>query len=270
MAAFTLLTALADPVLTAAVLARMSAAVFAGALPLTEQVPFKVRGVLAICLTVIALPAAGHSRGASLAAEPLPTGLPGVVISEAVVGLGLGLVVAAIVAAAAWAGGLVGSVSGLSWADDFATPSGDPEPTGVARLAWWLGLAGFFAAGGHLAVVAGLLESVRVMPVGSLFAAGGAESPLVAVVAAAPAVALSLVMALAVPALAAVVTFHLALAICLRTVRFDPGQGLLQALAAIVVMFTFIAGAEAWLGGFGAVAHAQIERSFAGEPAHGP
>jgi flagellar biosynthesis protein FliR len=145
MAAFTLLTALADPVLTAAVLARMSAAVFAGALPLTEQVPFKVRGVLAICLTVIALPAAGHSRGASLAAEPLPTGLPGVVISEAVVGLGLGLVVAAIVAAAAWAGGLVGSVSGLSWADDFATPSGDPEPTGVARLAWWLGLAALTA-----------------------------------------------------------------------------------------------------------------------------
>jgi flagellar biosynthesis protein FliR len=269
MAASTLLTALADPVLAAAVLARMSAAVFAGALPLTDQVPFKVRGVLAVCLTVLALPAAGHSRAASLAAQPLPI----VIVGEAVVGLGLGLVVAAIVAAAAWAGGLLGSVSGLSWADDFATPSGDPEPTGVARLAWWLGLAGFFAAGGHLAVVTGLLESVRVMPVGSLFAvggSGGAESPLVAVVTAAPALALALVMALAVPALAAVVTFHLALAICLRTVRFDPGQGLLQALAAIVVMFTFIAGAEAWLGGFGAVAHAQIERSFAGEPAHGP
>jgi flagellar biosynthetic protein FliR len=263
MAASTLLTALADPVLAAAVLARMSAAVFAGALPLADQVPLKVRGVLAVCLAVLALPAAAHNRAASLAAQPWPA----VVLGEAVAGLGLGLVAAAIVAAAAWAGGLLGSVSGLSWADDFATPAGDPEPTGVARLAWWLGVAGFFAAGGHLAVVAGLFESVRLMPVGSLFAAGGAESPLVAVVAAAPAVALSLVTALAVPALAAVVTFHLALAICLRTVRFDPGQGLLQALAAIVVMFAFIAGAEAWLGGFGAVAHAQIERSFAGEPA---
>jgi len=266
MAASTLLTALADPVLTAAVLARMSAAVFAGVLPLTEQVPLRVRGLLAVCMTALALPTASAVRAPSWAAQPLPLVIGG----EAVVGLGLGLVVAAIVAAAAWAGGLVGSVSGLSWADDFATPSGDPEPTGVARLAWWLGLAGFFAASGHLAVVAGLLESVRVMPVGGLFAAGGAESQLVAVVVAAPALALSLVTALAVPALAAGVTFHLAVAICLRTVRFDPGQGLLQALAAIVVMFTFIAGAEAWLGGFGAVAHAQVERSFAGEPADGP
>jgi flagellar biosynthetic protein FliR len=266
MPASTLLTMLADPVLAGAVLARMAAAVFAGALPLTGQVPLKVRVMLAVCLTVLALPAAGHSRAASLAAQPLPI----VIVGEAVVGLGLGLVVAAIVAAAAWAGGLLGSVSGLSWADDFATPSGDPEPTGVARLAWWLGLAGFFAAGGHLAVVAGLLESVRLMPVGCLFAGQRVEPSLVAVVVTAPALALSLVTALAVPVLAAVVTFHLAVAICLRTVRFDPGQGLLQALAAIVLMFAFLAGAEAWLGGFGAVAHAQIERSFAGEPARGP
>lgn len=266
MAASSLLTALADPLLAAAVLARMSVAVIAGCVPLADHVPLKVRGVLAVCLTLLVLPAAAHARTASLAAQPVFAVIGG----EAVVGLGLGLVTAAVVAAAAWAGGLIGSVAGLSWADDFATPAGDPEPTGVARLAWWLGLAGFFAAGGHLAVVAGLLESVRVMPVGGVFAGQGAESPLVAVVAAAPAVALALVTALAVPALAAVVTFHLALAICLRTVRFDPGQGLLQALAAVVVMFAFVAGAEAWLGGFGAVAHAQIERSFAGDPGPAP
>lgn len=266
MPASTLLTALADPVLASAVLARMAAAVFAGVLPLTGQVPLTVRALLAVCLSALALPVAAQARGGTPAMPPPAA----VIIGEVVVGLGLGVVAAAIVAAAAWAGGLVGSVSGLSWADDFTTPAGDPEPTGVARLAWWLGLAGFFAADGHLAVVAGLLESVRVMPVGSLFAGHGGESPLVAVVAAAPALALSLVTALAVPALAAVVTFHLALAICLRTVRFDPGQGLLQALAAIVVMFTFIAGAEAWLGGFGAVAHARIEHAFAGDPGRAP
>jgi len=266
MATSTLFTAVTDPVLAAAVLARMSAAVFTGAVPLADQVPLKVRGALAVCLAVLALPAAGHSGGAPLAAAQLPA----VVVGEAVVGLGLGLVAAAVVAAAAWAGGLLGSVSGLSWADDFTTPAGDPQPTGVARLAWWLGLAGFFAAGGHLAVVAGLLESVRGIPVGSLCTPGAAESPLVTVVAAAPAAALALVMALVVPALAAVVTFHLAAAICLRTVRFEPGQGLLQAVAAIIVMFTFIAGAEAWLGGFGAVAHAQIERSLGGPPAPDP
>jgi flagellar biosynthetic protein FliR len=147
MPASTLLTALADPVLAGAVLSRMAAAVFAGVLPLTGQVPLTVRVVLAVCLSVLALPVAAQARGGTPAVPPPAA----VIIGEAVVGLGLGLVVAAIMAAAAWAGGLLGSVSGLSWADDFATPAGDPEPTGVARLAWWLGLAGFFAADGHLA-----------------------------------------------------------------------------------------------------------------------
>ena len=100
MATSTLFTAVTDPVLAAAVLARMSAAVFTGAVPLADQVPLKVRGALAVCLAVLALPAAGHSGGAPLAAAQLPA----VVVGEAVVGLGLGLVAAAVVAAAAWAG----------------------------------------------------------------------------------------------------------------------------------------------------------------------
>lgn len=261
MAMAALLTALADPSLAAAVLARMSAAVLAGALPLAEHVPLKVRGVLAVALTLLVLPTASATGGATLAGQPLPF----VLVGEAIVGLGLGLVVAAIVAAATWAGSLLGSVSGLSWAEDF-TPSGDAEPAGLTRLAWWLGVAGFFAAGGHLAVVAGLLESVRSVPVGSVFAADAGGSPVVDVVIAAPSLALSLVTALAAPALAAVITFHLALAICLRTLRFDPGQGLLQALAAVVVVLSLVAGAEAWLGGFGGVAHAQIEQAFAAGP----
>lgn len=261
MAMSALLTALADPALAAAVLARMSAAVLAGALPLTEQVPLRVRGVLAVALAILSLPTAATAGGATLAGQPLAF----VLVGEAVVGLGLGLVVAAIVAAATWAGSLLGSVSGLSWAEDF-TPAGGAEPAGLARLAWWLGVAGFFAAGGHLAVVAGLLESVRVVPVGGMFGADAAASPVVDVVLAAPDLALSLVTALAAPAVAAVVAFHLAMAICLRTLRFDPGQGLMQAIAAVVVVLGLVAGAEAWLGGFGAVAHAQIEQALAAGP----
>jgi len=260
MAMSALITAVADPALAAAVLARMSAAVFVGGLPLTDQVPLKVRGVLAVTLALLALPTAAAAGRAAVVGQALPF----VLVGEAIVGLGLGLVVAAIVAAATWAGSLLGSVSGLAWAEDF-TPAGDAEPVGLARLAWWLGVAGFFAAGGHLAVVAGLLESVRTVPIGSLFVPAAGESPMVSVVIAAPGLALSLVTALAVPALATVITFHLALAICLRTVRFDPGQGLLQALVAVVLVLALVAGAEAWLGGFGAVAHAQIERSLAGD-----
>jgi flagellar biosynthetic protein FliR len=257
MAMSALLTAVSDPVLAAAVLARMSAAVFVGGLPLADQVPLKVRGVLAVTLALLALPTAAAGRAAVVGQA-----LPFVLVGEAIVGLGLGLVVAAIVAAATWAGSLLGSVSGLAWAEDF-TPAGDAEPAGLARLAWWLGVAGFFAAGGHLAVVAGLLESVRSVPVGSVFAAGAVESPIVDVVIAAPGLALSLVTALAAPALAAVIAFHLAMTICLRTLRFDPGQGLMQAIAAVVVVLVLVAGAEAWLSGFGGVAQAQIEQSLA-------
>jgi len=258
MAMSALLTAVSDPVLAAAVLARMSAAVFVGGLPLTVQVPRKVRGVLAVTLALLALPTAAAAGRAAVVGQTLPF----VLVCEAIVGLGLGLVVAAIVAAATWAGSLLGSVSGLAWAEDF-TPAGDAEPAGLARLAWWLGVAGFFAAGGHLAVVAGLLESVRSVPVGSVFAAGAVESPIVDVVIAAPGLALSLVTALAAPALAAVIAFHLAMTICLRTLRFDPGQGLMQAIAAVVVVLVLVAGAEAWLSGFGGVAQAQIEQSLA-------
>ncbi|MFM9057563.1 MAG: flagellar biosynthetic protein FliR [Planctomycetaceae bacterium] len=235
----------------AAVVARMAAAVAVGAVPLGDFVPFRARAVLAVALAVVALP---HAAGAAGAATPL------VVASEAVVGAGLGLVAAAVFAAAAWAGGVVGSVAGLSWADEFA-PEGDPQSAGLARLAAWLGIAGFFAAGGHLAVVAGLLDSFRALPVGAPLGAVAAR------VIGAPDVALGLALALAGPALAAVVVFHVAAAVCVRTVRFAPGQGLLQAGAAAVALAIVVAGLPAWLDGFGAAARGRVERSFAAAPA---
>jgi hypothetical protein len=144
-------------------------------------------------------------------------------------------------------------VSGLAWADDFAA-AGDPQVAGTARLAWWLGLAGFLAAGGHLAVVAGLLDSVHAIPVG-----GGPDtaawSDRVIVT---TGVALDLAVALAGPALAAVLAFHVAAAVCLQAVRSTPGQGLLQGAAAVVTIAALAAGAAGWAGGFGGVARDQV------------
>lgn len=232
--------------------ARMAAAVAVGGLPLAGVVPLRVRATLAVALAVVALP---HAAAAPAGATPLA------VVGDAAVGAGLGLVAAAVGAAAGWAGAVVGSLAGLSWADDFA-PADDPQAAGLARLAGWLGLAGFLAAGGHLAVVAGLVDSVRVLPLGTPPAAIAAR------VTGAADVALGLALALAGPALAAVVTFHLAAAICLRAVRFVPGQGILQAAAAAVALAMVVAGAPAWLDGFGGAARGRIERGFAAAPEH--
>lgn len=230
-----------------AVCARMAAAVAVGAMPLGAVVPLRARGALALALAAVALP---H---AAIGADAGPPAL--VILAEALVGAGLGLVVAACSAAAAWAGGLVGSVTGLSWADDFAA-DGDPQAGGVARLAWWLGLAGFFAMDGHLAVVAGLVDSFRTLPVGT------PPGAILARVAEAPDAALSLALSLAGPALVAVVTFHVAAAVCLRTVRFAPGQGLLQAAAALAALGIIVVGTPAWLDGFGAAARDRVERTL--------
>lgn len=232
--------------------ARMAAAVAVGAMPLGAVVPLRARGALALALAAVALPHATLAPGAG------PPAL--VILGESLVGAGLGLVAAACCAAAAWAGGLVGSVTGLSWADDFA-PAGDAQAGGVARLAWWLGLAGFFAANGHLAVVAGLVDSFRALPVGT------PPGAIAARVTEAPDCALALALSLAGPALVAVVTFQVAAAVCLRTVRFAPGQGMLQAAAALVALGIVVVGAPAWLDGFGAAARDRVTR---GLPASAP
>jgi flagellar biosynthetic protein FliR len=236
----------ADPPLAAGVIVRMAAAVAVGCLPLLPLVPVRIRAALAVGLAIAALPAAASARGQALSAEPLPL----LLVGEACVGLGLGLVASAVLAAAGWAGGILGSVAGLSWAEDFGPEDGG-DTEGVGRLAWWLGLAAFFGAGGHLAVVAGLVDSVRALPVGTAFVTnlaaqaathGVPGGPLAAIVTTLPALGLSLALALAGPALAAVVAFHVTAAICLRTIRFAPGQGMLQAASALVLIGGLVVG----------------------------
>lgn len=233
----------------AAVCARVITAVAVGTLPLGSALPIRVRVAVAVALAAAAWPQA------AAAVRPGPSAFA--VVGEVVVGLGLGLVVAATCAAAAWAGGIIGSVAGLAWADDF-TPDGDAQSAGLARLAWWLGLAGFLAAGGHLAVVAGLIDSFQALPVGV-----GPAAITDRVVAAAGS-AVHLALSLAGPALAAVTAFHVAAAICLRTIRLVPGAGMLQAAAAAVAIALVVAGLPTWIDGFGTAARSRVEQDLAG------
>lgn len=231
------------------VCARVAAAVATGTLPILPGASLRIRGTLAAVLAAVAVPGA---LAAAAHDAPRATGgsaVGGLLIGEVLVGVGLGTAVAAVLAAAGWAGGILGSVSGLSWADDFdPDPAGQGESAGIARLARWVGLAAFFAAGGQLAVVAGLVDSVRHVPVGTAFA-GPAGGWLETVVVTAPGAALDLAVLFAMPALTAVVAFHLAAAVCLRTIPFTPGHGLLQSLAAVVLLVALWLSAESWAGG---------------------
>lgn len=246
-----------DPVCAAGVLARMGAAVAAGGLAIAPRVGGRVQAALALALTGAALPAAA-TRAEQAAIVPLVAG-------ELLVGLALGATVAAVLAAARWAGGVVGSLAGLSWADDF-TPDGDPQSAGTAALAGWLAVGGFLVADGHLQVIAGFVDSVRAIPVGALAAGEAARADaLVSVVVAAPTWALGLALALAGPALAAVLTFHVAAALCLRAVPLTPGAGLVQAAAALVLLAALAGNAEVWTSGLAAAARGPLERCL--EPA---
>lgn len=246
-------------VVAAAVCVRVAAAVAVGMIPVLPGLAFRIRLGLSGVLAAAALPMAVSLReggGPALEGPVVP-----ILLGELLVGLALGTLVAAILSAAAWAGGILGSVSGMTWADDF-DPAAAGQPTGIARLAWWVALAAFFAADGQLAVVGLLVDSLRVMPVGAV---GGAAAQAwgESLAAGAPAVASSLAVTLAIPALVAVVAFHLAAAICLRAVPFSPGPGLLQGLAALVLLASLWLGAEAWAAGGAGLAIRSIEACLA-------
>jgi flagellar biosynthetic protein FliR len=257
----------ADPLPVAATLARMATAVAIGAVPVAGLLPWRMRFVVACAVTVAATPLAVATQPVGPARPPVAVLLGG----EMLVGLALGTAVAAVMAAAGQAGRLLGSVSGLSWADDFS-PEAAGEEAGIARLAWWLGMGGFFAAGGHLAVIGGLIDSVRVLPAGTVFRldAGPESSPLVTLVTTLPSLVLELALAVGCAALAAVVAFHVAAAVCLRTVRYAAGPGFLQGLAAVALLAVLFIGAEAWCGGFGILAHDHVARVLVLEPRDHP
>ncbi len=246
----------ADPAIAIGVIVRMAAAVAAGGLPVFPRLEVRLQAVAVVAFSAGALPAA-------VPAAPRPPLVP-LLVGEAIVGLGLGLVAAVIFAAASWAGRILGTISGLSWADDF-TPDAPAGDGAAARLAGWLAVAGFLAAGGHLAIVAGLFDSVTRLPVGCL-AATGEAGDLADLVATAPSLALGLAISLAAPAVAAVLSFHAAAAICVRTVRFAAGAGLLQAVASLVVLGAVWVGAGLWTEGFAAAAAPLLERCLRGGP----
>jgi flagellar biosynthesis protein FliR len=220
-------------------------------------------------LLVVAVATAPTAIAASQSAvEPLPP-LPLLFGSEFLVGAGLGIAVDLLVSAVAAAGAMLAATAGLDWAAAF-TPGSEDRP-GVARLCGWLGFAAFVSAGGQRLVVNGLLESCWRLPIGRLAGRfGDVELPLAEMLIELPSVGLSLAVSLALPVLVAVLTAHVTAAICLRTVSFTAGIGLLQGVAAVVLLGGLLLGSRQWSEQAGQLLVPPLEATFAAVAAPGP
>ena len=241
------------------VLARIGGMFLAGGMRLFPGVTVGLRLGIVVIVALAATPAAMLATQQGLAVESLS--LVPTIATELLIGCGLGLAVAMLVSVAEIAGGMLASVAGLNWAEAF-TPGGSGGP-GVARLCGWLGLAAFVVAGGQQAAVASLLDSFWTLPIGATSAPADAfGSPFVERLIQLPSLCLALSFAVALPILVAVITTHVASAICLRSVAFTPGPGLLQGIAAVVLLGGLIAGSRQWTGEIGRVMMRPLETTF--------
>ncbi len=232
----------------AGLLARVIVGIEITAHALLPTVEFRARLALGFLVALAALPAALVASPLATAELTVFTAL-GAIAGEACVGLCLGLTVAAAVSAVAWAGEILGGIAGLSW-EDGEEDGAAGSSAGVARLARWLALAGFLAAGGLDIVLVTLIDGVRSMPVG--FLGGSAtvwptfESHLASWALRMPSIAIGLAVSLAVPTLAAVLVFQIVAGLSLRMASCDPGPGLLHAATALVVLAMIFVNASAW------------------------
>jgi type III secretory pathway component EscT len=124
-----------------------------------------LRGVAALPLALTLVLALCLYPSAAAAAPVLPSGLLALSVlslREALIGLVYAFALALPLVALTWSGALAGRLSGVA---------GIEAP--LALLQQWLGLAAFFALGGHRVVIAVLARAVSVRPLGSFDALSG-------------------------------------------------------------------------------------------------
>ncbi|MFT3664500.1 flagellar biosynthetic protein FliR [Piscinibacter sp.] len=134
-----------------------------GTMPVIGQrgVPMRVRVALAFLIAL-----AAQASMPPVAAIPLDSALTLlVVLQQIVIGVSLGFAVRIVFAAVEFAGELVGLQMGLNFAG-FFDPATGSQATSVSRFfgvtVSWV----FIVAGGHLLVIAGVIQSLHSFPVG--------------------------------------------------------------------------------------------------------
>ncbi|MDA7885947.1 flagellar biosynthetic protein FliR [Pirellulales bacterium] len=245
-------------IIAVGVLARITGVLFSGGLRMFPGGTVHLRIAL---LLVLGLAAAPVAISVSQLQGVTEQAFVPMVFSELLVGCCLGITVSFFVSVFESSGSLLASVAGLNWADVF-TPGGSGGP-GVARLCGWVGLASFVAAGGQQLVVAGLIDSFLQLPVGALAQSSDLFGlPIVMRLIELPSLCLQMALMIAAPLLVAVMTAHLTATICMRSVDTTPGPGVLQGIAAAVMLGGLIVGSQQWAGNSGEYLRVPFEATF--------
>jgi flagellar biosynthesis protein FliR len=243
---------------SAGVLTRIAGVLLGGGMRLFPGGTFHLRLAFLFVLSLAAAPVAISVAQVQGATEQ--SFLP-MIFSELLVGGCLGLSISFLVTVFESVGSVFANVAGLNWADVF-TPGGSGGP-GVARLCGWVGLASFVAAGGQQLVVAGLIDSFLQMPVGALAGTNDLLGiPVVMRLIELPSLCLQLTLMISAPILVAVITAHLTATICMRSIAVTPGPGVLQGVAAAVMLGGLIVGSQQWAGHAGGILRTPFEASF--------
>ncbi len=145
------------------VLARVAGLIMTAPVYGTQQVPLRVRVLLAAALAMLIVPSQWHAT--------IET--PGNVVcyllllgGEAMIGACLGLGILILIHGMTLAGELIAQASGLAIADVF-DPALDGNVPLFSRLMFLVAVSVFICMGGHRLVMAGLLDTFQAIPLGS-------------------------------------------------------------------------------------------------------
>lgn len=146
--------------LLALLLMRIGALVLIAPIFSARTVPVMFRTAFIVCLVMLMLPAAYAHAGEGVRVTPET------IVTESLVGLALGFGAALVIAAAEFAGDVIGIQSGLSGATtlDPLTQIGTPVLGQFAKL---LATTILFTVDGHLVLLDALWSSVRIAPPGA-------------------------------------------------------------------------------------------------------
>lgn len=148
----------------ALVLARVAALVFVAPVFGGQSVPAWIRAMLSVAIAGAVYPL---TAGTIVAPALFSVQFAVALAAEAMLGAWLGLALLALFGGLRLAGQIIGRLGGETLAETL-DPTTDEPSDALSQLLFWTALAVFFCAGGHRVVIAGLLDTFRVLPPGGV------------------------------------------------------------------------------------------------------
>jgi flagellar biosynthetic protein FliR len=174
-----------------------------------KDIPAQVRIFLAVALALLLTP---MQLGSSV---PSPQGLVAfatLVGGEFLIGIVLGLGLMILIQGMGLAGELISRISGIGM-NDVYDPTSETEVTGMSQFVLAIGIVAFLCFSGQRALIGGLLESYRELPIGTVFDSQEVLSLLLTMLQA----SFVLAVRVAAPAMAALLVVTLVLGLVSRT-----------------------------------------------------